>query len=59
MGGRVGFEPSTIGLKDSHLIYQVFINRHLRCLSYFIVPENASKRWLITASRAHVGTTLN
>ena len=37
MVGRVGFEPTTIGLKDSHLIYQVFINQsltvfvHLHC----------------------------
>ena len=37
MVGREGFEPSTIGLKDSYLIYQVFINQsltvfvHLHC----------------------------
>jgi hypothetical protein len=37
MVGRVGFEPTTIGLKDSRLIYQVFINQsltvfvHLHC----------------------------
>jgi hypothetical protein len=37
MVGREGFEPSTIGLKDSRLIYQVFINQsltvfvHLHC----------------------------
>jgi len=37
MVGRVGFEPTTIGLKDSYLIYQVFINQsltvfvHLHC----------------------------
>ena len=29
MVGRVGFEPTTIGLKDSCLIYQVFINQSL------------------------------
>jgi len=35
--GREGFEPSTIGLKDSRLIYQVIINQsltvfvHLNC----------------------------
>ena len=27
--GREGFEPSTIGLKDSCLIYRVFINQSL------------------------------
>ena len=32
MVGRVGFEPTTIGLKDSHLIYQVFINQSLTVL---------------------------
>jgi len=37
MVDRVEFEPTTIGLKDSHLIYQVIINRsltvfvHLHC----------------------------
>ena len=37
MVGRVGFEPTTIGLKGSCLIYQVFINQpltvfvHLHC----------------------------
>jgi hypothetical protein len=37
MVGRVGFEPTTNGLKDSCLIYQVFINQlltvfaHLHC----------------------------
>jgi len=29
MVGRVGFEPTTNGLKDSCLIYQVFINQSL------------------------------
>ena len=39
MVGRVGFEPTTIGLKDSCLIYQAFINQsltvsvHLQCAS--------------------------
>ena len=32
MVGRVGFEPTTIGLKDSCLIYQVFINQPLTVL---------------------------
>ena len=29
MVGREGFEPSTIGLKDSRLVYQVFINQSI------------------------------
>ncbi len=29
MVGREGFEPSANGLKDSFLIYQVFINQSL------------------------------
>ncbi len=35
MVGREGFEPSTIGLKDSCLIYQVFINQSLTVFVYF------------------------
>jgi len=35
MVGREGFEPSTNGLKDSYLIYQVFNNQPLTVFVYF------------------------
>jgi hypothetical protein len=43
MVGRVGFEPTTIGLKDSRLIYQVFINQPLTVFAISIVPVNTRK----------------
>ena len=48
-------EPSTIGLKDSRLIYQVFINQSLAVFVHLNCAENASKRWLITAGGAQIG----
>ena len=41
MLGRVGFEPTTIGLKDSLLIYQVFINQSH---TVFVHSDRARKR---------------
>ena len=41
MVGREGFEPSTIGLKDPCLIYQVFINQSL---TVFVQLHCAYKR---------------
>ena len=41
MVGREGFEPTTIGLKDSRLIYQVFINQSL---TVFVFIDCARKR---------------
>jgi hypothetical protein len=35
MVGRVGFEPTTNGLKGSCLIYQVFINQSLTVFVFF------------------------
>ena len=34
MPDRVGFEPATIGLKDSHLIYQALINQLITVFAY-------------------------
>ena len=41
MVGLVGFEPTTIGLKDSCLICQVFINQSL---AVFVFLQCARKR---------------
>jgi len=41
MVGLEEFEPSTIGLKDSYLIFQVFINQSL---TVFVHIQCASKR---------------
>jgi len=41
MVGREGFEPSTIRLKDSRLVYQVFINHSL---TVFVCLYCARKR---------------
>ena len=41
MVGRIGFESTTNGLKDSCLIYQVFINQSLAVL---VQLQRARKR---------------
>ena len=53
MVGREGFEPSTIGLKDSHLIYQVFINQSL---TVFVQLHCARKRRLMPVNNRWWGT---
>jgi len=52
MVGREEFEPTTIGLKDSRLIYQVAINQSL---TVFVSLDCASKRAQIRDGGAQNG----